>query len=199
VPSLFVTVAVLSDFTKWPMATGDEELLSGLRNSDKGAYEVLFRRYYTSLFHQILYRNHDRDLAEDIAQESFVRLWVRRSKLKSHFPLLPFLITVAVNLLYDHQKHSDVAIRHEESVRASNITTGEEPDEILRLNQLQEQISNIISRHLSEKCRSIFVLSRIEGKSNDDIAKLLGISKKTIENQLYHALTVLRKKLSAYK
>jgi RNA polymerase sigma-70 factor (family 1) len=180
------------------MATGDEELLSGLKNSDKGAYEVLFRRYYPSLFHQILYRSQDRDLAEDIAQESFVRLWVRRSDLKSHLPLLPYLITVAINLLHDHQKHSGVALRHEESVRASSITM-EEPDETLRLSQLQEQISEIIRTHLSERCRSIFVMSRIEGKSNAEIAEMLGISRKSVENQLYHALNVLRKKLSSYK
>jgi len=181
------------------MSTGDEELLSGLSNSDKSAYEALFRRYYPSLFHQILYRSRDRELAEDITQESFVRLWMRRRDIKPHLPLFPYLITVAVNLLRDNQKHSGVAMRYEESVQASSITTGEEPDETLRLNQLQEQISEIISRHLSEKCRSIFVMSRIEGKSNAEIAEMLGISKKIVENQLYHALTVVRKRLSQYK
>jgi DNA-directed RNA polymerase specialized sigma24 family protein len=54
------------------MATGDEELLSGLRESDRKAYEDLFRRYYASLFRQTWYRCKDRDLAEDIAQVPFV-------------------------------------------------------------------------------------------------------------------------------
>jgi hypothetical protein len=44
------------------MATGDEELLSEVRNSDRKAYEVLFRKYYGSLFHQTWYRCRDRDL-----------------------------------------------------------------------------------------------------------------------------------------
>lgn len=181
------------------MTSGEHELLSGLKHSDRSAYEALFRRYYPSLFHQVWYRCHDRDLSEDIAQETFVRLWLRRGEIKPHLPLLPYLIAIAANLLRDHQKHSGVAIRHEESVRASGNTSGENPEESVRLYLLEDRISAVITRDLSEICRSIFVLSRVEGKGNAEIAELLGISTKKVENQLYHALTVLRKKLSAYK
>lgn len=181
------------------MASADEDLLSGLRNSDKTAYEVLFRRYYAPLFHQVWYRCNDRDLAEDIVQESFVRIWIRRSGLKPHHPLLPFLIAISLNLLRDHQKHSAVALRHRQSVPFPDASVHDEADEQVSAALLQDRISDIVARHLSEKCRSIFVLSRIEGQSNAEIAELLGISKKVVENQLYHALTVLRKMLASYK
>jgi RNA polymerase sigma-70 factor (ECF subfamily) len=181
------------------MTTGDEELLSELKNSDRNAYEVLFRKYYASLFHQVWYRCKDRDLAEDIVQEAFLRLWLRRRELKPHLPLFPFLITISVNLLRDYQRHSGVAHRHNESVRASAEPTAEDPVETVSAVLLQERISDVVNRYLSEACRSIFVLSRIEGKSNPEIAEILSVSRKTVENQLYHALVVLRKKLSAYK
>ena len=181
------------------MATGDETLLSGLRDSDRKAYEYLFRRYYASLFRQTWYRCKDRDLAEDIVQETFVRLWIRRSDLKPRLSLLPFLITISVNLLRDHQKHSAVARRHEESLRASDVPVAEDPGDSLSAKLLQERISDVVNRHLSEKCRSIFILSRIEGKSNAEIAEILRVSRKAVENQLYHALTVLRRKLSPLK
>ena len=181
------------------MATGDEELLSEVRNSDRKAYEVLFRKYYASLFHQTWYRCRDRDLAEDIVQETFVRIWIRRSELKPRHSLLPFLISISVNLLRDHQKHSAVAQRHEGSLLGSDVQVGEDPDDSLSVTLLQERISDAAIRYLSEKCRSIFILSRVEGKSNAEIAEILSVSRKVIENQLYHALTVLRRKLSAYR
>jgi RNA polymerase sigma-70 factor (ECF subfamily) len=76
---------------------------------------------------------------------------------------------------------------------------GEDPDDSLNVTLLQERISDVAIRHLSEKCRSIFILSRVEGKSNAEIAEILSVSRKVIENQLYRALTVLRRKLSPYK
>ena len=177
----------------------DEELLSELRNSDKSAYEVLFRKYYAPLFRQIWYRCKDRDLADDIAQESFVRIWIRRADLNPRLPLLPFLITISLNLLRDNQKHDAVALRHRESIPDPEASRDPGPDEQADANLLQERISEIVNRDLSEKCRSIFILSRVEGKDNAEIASLLSISTKVVENQLYHALKVLRRKLSPGK
>ncbi len=111
------------------MANDDEEFLSGLRNSDKNAYEILFRKYYASLFRQVWYRCRDRDLAEDIVQESFIRLWTGRDRLRPSRPLFPFLITISLNLLRDAQKHAGVALRHRESVISSGAPNAESPDE----------------------------------------------------------------------
>jgi RNA polymerase sigma-70 factor (ECF subfamily) len=181
------------------MTVNDAELLSGLRNSDKNSYEALFRRYYASLYRQIWCRCHDRHLAEDIVQDAFVRVWMKRTGLMPTLTVFPFLLTIAVNLLRDHHKHSVVALRHEESVRLTARDRGDEPDVLLSESLLHDRIMLIANKHLSEKCRSIFILSRIEGRSNAEIAEVLGVSTKMVENHLYHALKILRKKLSAYK
>ena len=63
---------------------------------------------------------------------------------------------------------------------------------------LQERISAIINEDLPAKCRNVFRLSRLEGKSNREIADLLGLSVKTVENQINRALKVFRKRLRGY-
>ena len=66
-------------------------------------------------------------------------------------------------------------------------------------NLLQDRINEIVNEHLSETCRSVYVLSRVEGRKNGEIADLPQISVKSVENQLYHALKVLRRKLAPYQ
>lgn len=69
---------------------------------------------------------------------------------------------------------------------------------MLNYNLLKNEINNIVTDQLPPKCSAIFILSRIDGKSNQEIASLLNISKKTVENQLYHALKIFRKNILKY-
>ena len=62
----------------------------------------------------------------------------------------------------------------------------------------QEEIQRLVNEKLPDKCRNIFILSRIEGKSNPEIAELLDLSIRTVENQIYRALKVLKKNLKNY-
>ena len=68
-------------------------------------------------------------------------------------------------------------------------------DELLEAEQLKEKIDAIVAKYLPKKCQTIFIMSRFEGKSNDEISAELSISKKTVENQIYEALKTIRKKM----
>ena len=63
---------------------------------------------------------------------------------------------------------------------------------------LKEEIQRIVNEKLPDKCRSIFILSRLEGKTNPEIAEMLDLSIRTVENQIYRALKVLKKNLDNY-
>ncbi len=62
----------------------------------------------------------------------------------------------------------------------------------------QEEIQRLVNEKLPDKCRNIFILSRIEGKSNPEIAELLDLSIRTVENQIYRTLKILKKNLTNY-
>ncbi|HXX65419.1 MAG TPA: sigma-70 family RNA polymerase sigma factor [Bacteroidota bacterium] len=179
--------------------TDDSKLILALTLSDKGAYEKIFRNNYKVVYVQVLYRCRDRDLTDDIVQETFVRLWMRRASLNPELPLFPFLLAIAVNILRDHSRHAATVNRHRESAVASGEAVGRGPDEALIADLLQKQVSEIVNRDLSETDRSAFVLSRAAGLSNGEIADLLRIPLKSVENHLYHALKILRKKLESFQ
>ena len=63
---------------------------------------------------------------------------------------------------------------------------------------LQEEIQKIVNEKLPDKCRTIFILSRIENRSNPEIAEILNLSTRTVENQIYRALKILKKNLKNY-
>ena len=62
----------------------------------------------------------------------------------------------------------------------------------------QEEIQRLVNEKLPDKCRNIFILSRIECKSNPEISELLDLSIRTVENQIYRAIKILKKNLTNY-
>ena len=78
-----------------------------------------------------------------------------------------------------------------------NINTNKPEEEILG-SSLEKEIQKIVEHDLPEKCRQVFILSRVENLSNNEISKKLGLSSRTVENQVYRAIKILRKKLKNY-
>jgi len=72
------------------------------------------------------------------------------------------------------------------------------PDESLQAGILEERLQEAVRNRLPEKCREVFLLSRVEGMSNAEISEHLGISVKTVENQITRGLKILRKELRDY-
>jgi len=183
--------------SRWSVETKptDSELLERVRKSDADAFRVLFERYQPSLFRLILFRIRNPDAAHDVVQETFLRTWTHRVSLQPHLPLLPFLLRIGGNLVKDAARHQRIRDRTEHAIPAPARSERDDPEAYLELSTLQEEIAGIINKFLGERCRTVFLLSRFEGKSHREIADLLGVSTRTVENQINHALKVLRRRL----
>ena len=172
----------------------DAQLLEQVKSSDVEAFRRLFECYQPILFRQVFFQIKEIDQAHDIVQQTFISVWEHRRSIRSHLSFLAYILRISRNLIYDAVKHQKIRDRIDITLPSPAKSELDDPAEALHLAVLQEKITSIIN-NLPRKCREIFLLSRFEGKTNQEIADLLQLSVRTVEHQISNALKVLRKHL----
>ncbi|TAH42300.1 MAG: RNA polymerase sigma-70 factor [Bacteroidetes bacterium] len=176
--------------------TDESALLTALKNGDQAALETLFRTYYEGLCkyaHTIL---NDMDESEETVQQLFIQLWEKRSSMKISNSAQAYLQKAVRNSCLNKIKHKKVRRQYVEEATA--LANHSEPSTSISLqNELRDQI-NIAIESLPEQCRIIFKLSRFEELKYSEIAEQMGLSIKTVENQMGKALRIMREKLKDY-
>ena len=174
----------------------DTELFDALRNGEAAALDELFRRYYASLCRTAIRLVRDESTAEDIVQDFFALMWTKREGLPPNTTAVSGYLRTAVrnrslNYLRD-RKRIPVGDGELPDIAADR---GQQPGAVLEKEELQQRINDAIDR-LPERCRLVFVMSKIEEMSHREIASGLDISVKTVENQMTRAYKFLREYLS---
>ncbi len=170
-------------------ALPDEELVLALSQSDQDAFKSLFYKYYDQIHRYIWYRLRSTELTEDLTQEVFTRIWQHRKQLKIQLSFKAYLYRIASNLVIDfHRKRA-----HERKYRF--IIKHHEQEQTQDNIHQRIDISNALDS-LPVKLHQVFVLSRFEGLTYEEIAKACSISIKTVESRMSRALRFLRKNLS---
>ena len=176
----------------------EQDLLKRVKDSDKDAFHQLFSNFYDSLFRFVVYKVKDSDLAEDISQETFLRVLKKRDSVAPQKSFFSLIARISTHLCYDHFRHSAVRKRHENQIPEYGKSHFDDPEKMNQAKMLEEEIQRIVNEKLPDKCKSIFILSRIESRTNQEIAEMLGLSIRTVENQIYRALRILKRNLENY-
>lgn len=175
----------------------EHTLIMRFIEGDQTAFELLFRFYYPGLVvfaKQLIF---DPAEAENIVQDFFVNLWVNRDKIKDSSSLKGYFFTSIKNRAFNYLK--SVKVREHIIDELKQLTESDslfQPD-IFVESELQNRIKAALNK-LPARTREIFVLSRTKGYSNDEIADMLNISKRTVETQISNALRSLRVELKDY-
>jgi len=163
---------------------------------DEEAFETLFRSYFTfmcSFAHKFI---PDMDVAKDIVHEVFTGLWEKRMEIDTSKPVKSYLFTAVnnkcLNYIRDHKKFDNAQEMGE--VFANRYA--DEQNTLIE-GEMKHTIQKTLDS-LPEKCREVFELSRYEGLTYNEIAERLGISVKTVENQMGKALKIFRESLKEY-
>ena len=169
-------------------------MLAGIRRGDEKVYRELFRTYYRPLVVFATNYVHDLDTARDIVQALFVHLYDSRTTLKIRSSIPSYLYQAVRNRCLNHLGSS--RSRQTELDESLADTSGENPvEEEIQRNETEHRIFLVVES-LPAKCREIFLLSRVKGLSNSEIADRLYISKRTVETQISKALKAIREKIS---
>jgi len=172
---------------------GDNLLLERLKADDRKVFTMLFEYYYTGLVIFADRYMHDTELAEDIVQSVFVRLWENRHAIKSS-SIRYYLANSVKNNCIDVVRKKETQGKYVQ--RQMNQTT-DHGEDFWAESELKHMIETAIS-DLPPRCREIFILSRYEGLKSHEIAEKLQLSQRTVENQITKALKILRKELKDY-
>lgn len=173
------------------------DLFEQIRNGDRVAYEQLFKQHYTALVRFARDIVRDTDTAEDLVQEVFVKIWERKESIYITTSLKAYLYMAVknhcLNKLRVEQKHAFMDESLADDLRFSSNSTDEESNTI----KLEQHIKSALDK-LPPRCALIFKLSRFEHKTYKEIAEVLELSVKTVENQMGKALQMMRTNLSHY-
>lgn len=159
--------------------------------------ELIFKKYYKLVCSTIYKLIPDYNLAEDLAQDVFCDLWRKRGHLNINTSLKAYLRKTAVNKTLNYIRKKKVITTNDDSEVLVKIESPNH-NRTLEYAELQEFINRTIDK-LPTKCRIIFMLSRFEEYSYKEISEELGISTKTVENQISKALKKLRKAMKSYE
>jgi RNA polymerase sigma-70 factor (ECF subfamily) len=171
----------------------DKYLFEELKAGNKTAFEQIFRFYYQDLCRFAMFLSLSPEDAEEIVQEMFFKLWQNHTSLTVPVAVKSYLYASVKNAVLNKHKHEKVKSAFIES--NSSLEFDLDSSEIMENAESLKNIENAINQ-LPEKRREVFIKCKIDGLKYKDIADELGISIKTVENQMGEALKFLRQKLS---
>lgn len=180
------------------MATGfehiDINLIKKLKAGDTKAFQVIFNAYSESLFHFTFSYLKDSFDSEEIVQDIFLHLWEIRSKINEEKSFKNFLYRMTVNKVFNHLKHKVVRQKYENRIMNIEPSFSINPEELIFRKELDVKVQELLSKLPAQK-REIFEMSKLMGYSNTEISEKLGISIRTVENQIYRATKFFKEHL----
>jgi len=171
----------------------DLALLASIMEGDRKAFAEIFERYHDLLYNHAYNKLRDRDEANDVIQEVFVKLWNIKAGTEVQ-NLAAYLYTMVRNQVFSLIQHKEVVSVYSNSFQEFKESSDIEADYLIREKQLNEIINKEIAA-LPPRMREIFELSRKEYLSNKQIAKKLNLSEHTVADQIKKALKQLRLKV----
>jgi len=173
----------------------DVSLVQRLKENDKPAFELIFNKFSKKLYYFTLSYVRSKAETEEIIQNVFVALWENRDMLSEAFPIRNYLYKITINHIYNYYKHQLVRRRYFEKTILEGKDEDQESVQGILSNDLGEIVNKIVGE-LPLRQQVIFRLSRTDGLCHAEIAQRLGLSVRSVENQIYRALKYIREKLN---
>ena len=185
-------------------ALSDEELMARIAKSNAQAFEILVKRHQRRILNLIYRSIGDREQAEDVAQEVFLRVWRAAEQYEPKSKFTTWAYRIAVNLCLDALKASNrkqtfaplyAGVEHQNETDGvlNGCDSAPSPEELLMAEE-ESGRSFAILRDLPDNQRLAVVLAKFDGLSYDEISRVLGCSKSAVESLLVRAKKALLKK-----
>lgn len=163
------------------------------QNINREAYKTIVDMHYEDVYLYAKNLSRDEDIAKDLVQDVFLKLWNKRADIKKSVLIKNWLYKSCKNKFIDFTRRNKKDVFLLETIYVELLNDIIQEDE----NNIQQKLQ-IVEREIEQlpkKCQKVFILSKKEGLRNNEIAKHLNISLKTVEGHLTVAMKTLRKSL----
>ena len=165
-----------------------------LRNGSKEAFRFLFNTIGPKIHaFAFSYLKNEAD-AEELLQEVFLKLWEVRSTLDISKNIKSFLFKICINLIYDFIRRKNIGQAYLDYLGNNNQSYSDTTWDEVIYNEMLDNLHLIVAGMPVQR-QIIFRLSKEDGLSNEEIANQLNLSRRTVENQIYRAVSFLKVKL----
>ncbi|WP_343306901.1 RNA polymerase sigma-70 factor [Chitinophaga niabensis] len=164
--------------------------LISIKNGDRKAFDNFYVAYFDRIFVLLLFFSKSREVAQDLSQETFARVWESRASLNPENSLKSYTRRIAKNLLQDYFRKIAVRNKHEKNLQAADQVENKTMDRVLD-SELRNLLEEAVKKLPPDK-QVIFRMSRYEHLTYAEIAAALNITPKAVERHMARALQYLR-------
>lgn len=165
----------------------DSSLVEEILKGNKNRFEVLVNKYGDYVFGYIFKQVKDRNIAEEVVQNTFLKAFRNLGNFDRHKPFLPWIMKIARNDLMDHYRRESKRNAVDIDENFQNIMdNNSEPTRVLEEKERLMEIDNIINS-MKDKYRTLILLKYIQDMSYEEISKELNISVSKVKWRLYEA------------
>lgn len=154
-------------------------------------FDQIFVEWYNPVRNFIYYKTGDLQIAEDITQDAFLKIWEKRESIKIQ-TVKSLLYKIANNMFLNRQEHKKVLFKFINDYQINEFSTA--PDYELEMKEFDKRLQLTLA-DLDEKNRIVFLMNRIDDLTYNEIAQNLGLSVKAVEKRMGKALSFLKEKL----
>lgn len=169
----------------------DDKIARSLKKGNETAFRALFDKYHHQLYLFASKMGVPREEAECVVQEVFISVWRSRSTIDETLSLKAYLYTITKRLVIKKIKRKALEDSYLSDPNNLQPVYHQQTEDYIIFTNLLDQANEGINK-LSPGRKQIFMLSKQQGLTNEEIADKLNLSKRTVENQLYRATKELR-------
>ncbi|WP_202103252.1 RNA polymerase sigma-70 factor [Sphingobacterium faecale] len=170
----------------------DEEDLAAFQAGSEARFETVYNCYKEKLFRYVLQYVKNPELAYDVVQDAFIRLWEQRSQMVNFENIRGFLFLTAKNNAINLLRRASVDLKAREKILEGYIYPSESDVEYYVIDREYEKYITEVLDRLPEQTKLVFKKCRFENMSYDEVGEELGISRNTVKKHMMRALKVFR-------
>ncbi len=172
----------------------NRELAGLIRKGDKQAFDKIYELYAQRLYGFAFSILKNKEDAKEVVQETFLKIWNKRETINTRYSFKAFIFTVSYNIIIDLLKERSSNLNFQKYLKDNFTVESLQTDELVHFEDLKDKLNHLVNK-LPKKRKQIYLLSREEGLSHHEIANKLGVTVKTVENQINLTLKYFRSNL----